>query len=42
MALETPHFQAYRGDVTPRFVNEAELEYEKYTGRIASEVTLRR
>ena len=29
MALETPHFQAYRGDVTPRFVNEAELEYAK-------------
>ena len=29
MALETPHFQAYRGDDTPRFVNEAELEYAK-------------
>ena len=29
MTLETPHFQAYRGDVPPRFVNEAELEYAK-------------
>ena len=29
MALETPHFQAYRGQGTPRFVNEAELEYAK-------------
>ncbi len=29
MALETPHFQAYRGETTPRFVNEAELEYAK-------------
>ena len=29
MGLETPHFQAYRGDDTPRFVNEAELEYAK-------------
>ena len=29
MALETPHFQAYRGEGTPRFVNEAELEYAK-------------
>ena len=29
MALETPHFQAYRGDEPPRFVNEAELEYAK-------------
>jgi hypoxanthine phosphoribosyltransferase len=29
VALETPHFQAYRGDDTPRFVNEAELEYAK-------------
>jgi hypoxanthine phosphoribosyltransferase len=29
VALETPHFQAYRGEVTPRFVNEAELEYAK-------------
>jgi hypothetical protein len=27
--LETPHFQAYRGEETPRFVNEAELEYAK-------------
>ena len=26
MELETPHFQAYRGEDTPRFVNEAELE----------------
>ena len=29
MAAEAPHFQAYRGDVPPRFVNEAELEYAK-------------
>ena len=29
MLLETPNFQAYRGDDTPRFVNEAELEYAK-------------
>ena len=29
MTLETPHFQAYRGDVQPRFVNDAELEYAK-------------
>ncbi len=29
MALETPNFQAYRGDDAPRFVNEAELEYAK-------------
>ena len=29
MALETPHFQAYQGDDTPRFVNEAELAYAK-------------
>ena len=29
MTLETPHFQAYRGEDTPRFVNEAELEYAK-------------
>ena len=29
MALETPIFQAYRGAGTPRFVNEAELEYAK-------------
>ena len=29
MALETPHFQAYRGEQPPRFVNEAELEYAK-------------
>ena len=27
--LETPDFQAYRGDEPPRFVNEAELEYAK-------------
>jgi len=27
--LETPNFQAYRGDTPPRFVNEAELEYAK-------------
>jgi len=29
VALETPHFQAYRGEEPPRFVNEAELEYAK-------------
>jgi hypothetical protein len=29
VALETPHFQAYRGEQPPRFVNEAELEYAK-------------
>ena len=29
MALETPNFQAYRGEKPPRFVNEAELEYAK-------------
>ena len=29
MTLETPNFQAYRGDGTPRFVNEAEFEYAK-------------
>jgi hypoxanthine phosphoribosyltransferase len=29
VTLETPHFQAYRGEETPRFVNEAELEYAK-------------
>ena len=29
MTLETPHFQAYRGEDSPRFVNEAELEYAK-------------
>ena len=29
MVLETPHFQAYRGEQPPRFVNEAELEYAK-------------
>ncbi len=29
MALETPNFQAYRGEEQPRFVNEAELEYAK-------------
>ncbi len=29
MAAETPHFQAYRGETPPRFVNEAELEYAK-------------
>jgi hypothetical protein len=29
VGLETPHFQAYRGDEIPRFVNEAELEYAK-------------
>ena len=29
VAAETPVFQAYRGEVPPRFVNEAELEYAK-------------
>jgi hypoxanthine phosphoribosyltransferase len=29
VTLETPHFQAYRGEEPPRFVNEAELEYAK-------------
>ena len=29
VTLETPNFQAYRGEGTPRFVNEAELEYAK-------------
>jgi hypoxanthine phosphoribosyltransferase len=29
VALETPHFQAYQGPGTPRFVNEAELHYAK-------------
>ena len=29
MTLETPHFQAYRGEEPPRFVNEAELQYAK-------------
>jgi hypoxanthine phosphoribosyltransferase len=29
VALETPTFQAYRGNDVPRFVNEAELEYAK-------------
>src|SRR5881394_1297292 len=29
VSLETPHFQAYRGEKPPRFVNEAELEYAK-------------
>ena len=29
MTLETPNFQAYRGEDTPRFVNDAELEYAK-------------
>ena len=29
VTLETPHFQAYRGEGSPRFVNEAELEYAK-------------
>ena len=29
MPLETPHFQAYRGEEPPRFVNEAELAYAK-------------
>jgi hypothetical protein len=29
VALETPDFQAYRGDEPPRFAHEAELEYAK-------------
>jgi hypothetical protein len=29
VARETPHFQAYRGEEQPRFVNEAEFEYAK-------------
>ena len=29
MTLEVPAFQAYRGDVEPRFQNAAELEYAK-------------
>ena len=29
MSLETPPFQAYRGEGTPRFVNEVELHYAK-------------
>ena len=29
MALETPHFQAYRGLEAPRFANAAELECAK-------------
>jgi hypoxanthine phosphoribosyltransferase len=29
VALETPVFQAYRGDVPPRFANPAELECAK-------------
>jgi hypoxanthine phosphoribosyltransferase len=29
VTLETPHFQAYRGEELPKFVNEAELEYAK-------------
>jgi hypothetical protein len=29
VTLETPNFQAYRGEEPPRFVNEAELEYAK-------------
>jgi hypoxanthine phosphoribosyltransferase len=29
VTLETPLFQAYRGEEPPRFVNEAELEYAK-------------
>ena len=29
MELETPVFQAYRGEGTPRFANEAELECAK-------------
>jgi hypothetical protein len=29
VVLETPNFQAYRGEQPPRFVNEAELEYAK-------------
>ncbi|MEI8104986.1 MAG: hypothetical protein WCH31_03965 [Actinomycetes bacterium] len=29
MQPETPGFEAYRGEGTPRFVNEAEFEYAK-------------
>jgi len=29
MALETPHFQAFRGSEQPRFANRAELECAK-------------
>ena len=29
MALETHHFQAYRGEGTPQFANAAEFEYAK-------------
>jgi len=29
VSLETSHFQAYRGDDPPRFVNDAEFEYAK-------------
>ena len=29
MTLEVPDFQAYRGEVVPRFQNEAELHYAK-------------
>jgi hypothetical protein len=29
VTAEVPDFQAYRGDVPPRFVNEAELQYAK-------------
>ena len=29
MALETPHFQAFRGEGQPRFANRAELECAK-------------
>jgi hypoxanthine phosphoribosyltransferase len=29
MALETPHFQAFRGSQQPRFANRAELECAK-------------
>ena len=29
VAPETGHFQAYQGEGTPQFVNEAELEYAK-------------
>ena len=38
VALETPDFQAYRGDEPPRFVNEAEFEYAEvldYTAPVA-------
>jgi hypoxanthine phosphoribosyltransferase len=29
LVAETRHFQAYRGEIPPRFVNEAEFEYAK-------------